>query len=155
MPCFDEIAIATREPTLLAKMWVRKREKERDAIMTGGKSEMPSMQKPARNVAAWSLSPSSNPSVIASSKWYHLFNSFWFLGSWLVRYWIPIYFMTAWNTPWSLSPGYFYVIGKGRTSRQGAEGWLWERKNESSMARGRMLMLWIAAIVLSRMDWPF
>ena len=47
MPCFDEIAIA-----LPAKMWVRKREKERDAIMTGGKSEMPSMQKPARNVAA-------------------------------------------------------------------------------------------------------
>ena len=52
MPCFVEIAIATRKPTLLAKMWVRKREKERDAIMTGGKSEMPSMQKPARNVAA-------------------------------------------------------------------------------------------------------
>ena len=155
MPCFDEIAIATREPTLLAKMWVRKREKERDAIMTGGKSEMPSMQKPARNVAAWSLSPSSNPSVIASSKWYHLSNSFWFLG-------FHGLFSIGYHYVWRLhdiGPDLCFQdislsLGKEEQADKGQKDDC-ERKNESSMARGRMLMLWIAAIVLSRMDWPF
>ena len=155
MPCFDEIAIATREPTLLAKMWVRKREKERDAIMTGSKSEMPSMQKPARNVAAWSLSPSSNPSVIASSKWYHLYNSFWFLG-----------FHGLFSIGYSYASSLPEIgldlclqdismwLGKEEQADKGQKDDC-ERKNESSMARWRMPMLWIATIVLSRMDWPF